>query len=183
MIPAPITTILSGTAFSDNAPVDDNTVSSSIWRKKYHHFRKGEEFTACRQRSMQTRGAPSLWNSGQMSPEVQNRGISGPTKWLMSSEKFIKKRKETAIYKVYITVSLGIWKVTISIQELTSIPGKGVTSDPVAMRMFLVLTVSTDPSWFVTCTSFGFAILPWPSALRTWNVRKVSLLWLYVHLY
>ena len=32
MIPAPITTILSGTAFSDNAPVDDTTVSSSIYR-------------------------------------------------------------------------------------------------------------------------------------------------------
>ena len=36
-----------------------------------------------------------------------------------------------------------------------SIPGKGVTSDPVAMRMFLVLIVETDPSSAVTWTSLG----------------------------
>ncbi len=53
--------------------------------------------------------------------------------------------------------------------ERTSIPGKGVTSDPVAMRMFFVFTVSTDPSCFFTCTSFGFAMEPWPSTLVTYK--------------
>ena len=42
MIPAPITTILSGTAFSDNAPVDDNTVSSSIWRNNSNILKRRE---------------------------------------------------------------------------------------------------------------------------------------------
>ena len=46
MIPAPMTTILSGTAFSDNAPVDDNTFSSSIWRsntKLLYYLRKHKD--------------------------------------------------------------------------------------------------------------------------------------------
>ena len=34
---------------------------------------------------------PWLWNPEQMSPEVQNRGISGPTKGLLSSKNFKKK--------------------------------------------------------------------------------------------
>ena len=33
---------------------------------------------ARRWRSIQARGPPWLWNTGQASPEVQNRGISGP---------------------------------------------------------------------------------------------------------
>ena len=130
------------------------------------------------------RGVYPLFETRGRCRQKCKTGVSvAPQKWLMSSEKFIKKRKETAIYKLYITASLSIWKVTLWLQELTSIPGKGVTSDPVAIRMFLVLTVSMDPSCFVTCTSFGFAILPWPSALCTWNVRKVTLLWLKIHLY
>ena len=42
----------------------------------------------------------------------------------------------------------------------TSMPGNGVTSDPVAMRMFLVLTSSLEPSPFVTVTSLGAVIVP-----------------------
>ena len=34
---------------------------------------------ARRQESMQVGDPPWLWNAGQVSPEVQNRGISGPT--------------------------------------------------------------------------------------------------------
>lgn len=37
---------------------------------------------------------------------------------------------------------------------LTSIPGKGVTSDPVAIRMFFVFTFSCVPSFLWTVTSF-----------------------------
>ena len=41
------------------------------------------------------------------------------------------------------------FKVKI-LNALTSIPGNGVTSDPVAMRMFLVFTDSVVPSLFAT---------------------------------
>ena len=44
----------------------------------------------------------------------------------------------------------------------TSMPGNGVTSDPVATRMFMVLTSSLEPSPFVTVTSLGAVIVPWP---------------------
>ena len=36
----------------------------------------------------QVRDPPWLWNPGETSPEVQNRGISGPQKGLLSSKKF-----------------------------------------------------------------------------------------------
>ena len=39
--------------------------------------------------------------------------------------------------------------------DLTGIPGNGVTSDPEAMRMFLVVIISFEPSAFVTVTSLG----------------------------
>ena len=35
---------------------------------------------------------PWLWNPGQMSPEVQNNGISGPPKKLCLPKQFRKKR-------------------------------------------------------------------------------------------
>ena len=44
-------------------------------------------------------------------------------------------------------------------------PGKGVTSDPTAMRMFLVDTFSSVPSSLVTVTSFGPETLPNPLIL------------------
>lgn len=47
-------------------------------------------------------------------------------------------------------------------KEHTSIPGKGVTSEPVATRMFLVLIVVLPPSLFLTMTWFGVTIVPWP---------------------
>ena len=39
-----------------------------------------EEYVAHRWQSMQARDPPWLWDPGQTSPEVQSRGISGPTK-------------------------------------------------------------------------------------------------------
>ena len=42
----------------------------------------------CRCQSMQVRDPYWLWNPGQTSPDVQNRGISDPTKGLMSSKNF-----------------------------------------------------------------------------------------------
>jgi len=42
----------------------------------------------------------------------------------------------------------------------TSIPGNGVTSEPTAMRIFLVLRISFEPSSFFTLTSPGPFILP-----------------------
>ena len=42
----------------------------------------------------------------------------------------------------------------------TSIPGNGVTSEPVAIRIFFVLTISVVLSSFITETSLGPVILP-----------------------
>lgn len=44
----------------------------------------------------------------------------------------------------------------------TGMPGKGVTSEPVAIRIFFVLTTSELPSDFNAVTSLGPVILPWP---------------------
>lgn len=44
----------------------------------------------------------------------------------------------------------------------TSRPGKGVTSEPVAIRMFFVLIFSVDPSGLSTVTSLGPVIRPKP---------------------
>ena len=41
---------------------------------------ESKEFTAHRWWSRQVRNLPYRWNPGQTPPEVQNRGISGPTK-------------------------------------------------------------------------------------------------------
>lgn len=54
---------------------------------------------------------------------------------------------------------------------LTSMPGKGVTSDPVAIRIFLVETFSVLPSFLNTVTSFGPVILPWPFIWVTWEAE------------
>ena len=50
---------------------------------------------------------PWLWNPGQTSPQVQNRGISGPRKGLMSSKNFKKKKKIKTFFnepKTWITI-------------------------------------------------------------------------------
>ncbi|PAV58675.1 hypothetical protein WR25_10057 [Diploscapter pachys] len=39
-------------------------------------------------------------------------------------------------------------------------PGKGVTSEPVAMRMFLAVMFSVEPSFFFTETWLGPVIVP-----------------------
>uniref|UniRef100_A0A8D9ANW7 Uncharacterized protein n=1 Tax=Cacopsylla melanoneura TaxID=428564 RepID=A0A8D9ANW7_9HEMI len=49
-----------------------------------------------------------------------------------------------------------------TVSSSTSIPGNGVTSDPVAIRMFLVFTSSLEPSGLRTVTVFGPVILPCP---------------------
>lgn len=54
----------------------------------------------------------------------------------------------------------------------TGMPGKGVTSEPVAIRMFLVLTVSLEPSSLRTVTSLGPVILPWPWGQEGMNEIK-----------
>ena len=46
-------------------------------------------------------GPPWLWNQGQMSPEVQNRGISGPTKRTDVLQNFLKNKKDTYSLVIY----------------------------------------------------------------------------------
>ena len=45
-----------------------------------HSRSESEESIACRQKGSQVRDPSWLWNPRQMSPEVQNKGISGPKK-------------------------------------------------------------------------------------------------------
>ena len=56
----------------------------------YHRGVSGESI-AGRWSSMQVRDPQWLWNAGQTSPEVQNRGISGPTKRTDVLQNFSKK--------------------------------------------------------------------------------------------
>ena len=51
----------------------------------------------------------------------------------------------------------------------TSIPGNGVTSDPVAKRMFFVEILVWELSSAVTVTSFAPVIVPWPLWLSTFR--------------
>ena len=51
---------------------------------------------------------PWLWNPGQTSPEVQNRGISGPTKRTYVLQKFKKKKKEF-LCRQFPDGSLALW--------------------------------------------------------------------------
>ena len=51
----------------------------------------------------------------------------------------------------------------------TSIPGNGVTSDPVAKRMFFVEILVWELSSAVTVTSFAPVIVPWPLWLSTYR--------------
>ena len=55
---------------------------------------ESEESVVCRRGSMQVRDSPWLWITGQTSPEVQSRGISGPTKKTCVLQKLKRKRKE-----------------------------------------------------------------------------------------
>ena len=52
---------------------------------------ESQEFIARRWQSMQARDPPWLWNPGETSPEVQNNGISGPTKKTYVLQKLKKK--------------------------------------------------------------------------------------------
>ena len=56
-----------------------------------HTRGESQEFIACRRQSTQARDRPWLWNPGETSPEVQNRGISGPTKRTYVLQKIILK--------------------------------------------------------------------------------------------
>ena len=60
------------------------------------------------------------------------------------------------------------WHLMIWRMALTSIPGKGVTSDPVAMRIFLAVTTSELPSLLNAVTSLGPVIVPCPCTCVTW---------------
>ena len=51
------------------------------------------EFMARRRQSTQARDGPWLWNPGETSSEVRNRGISGPTKRTHVLQKIFKKIK------------------------------------------------------------------------------------------
>ena len=66
--------------------------------------RKGKDHTevACRQESVQARNPPWLWNPGQTSPEVQNRGASGPTKRTYVLQKFKKEKKKITLKPVFL---------------------------------------------------------------------------------
>ena len=61
------------------------TVSRSCTRGE------SQEFIAHGWQSTQVRDPPWLWNPGETSPEVKNRGISGPTKRTYVLQKFLKK--------------------------------------------------------------------------------------------
>ena len=41
--------------------------------------------------------SPWLWNSEQISPEVQNKGISVPTQGVMASKNFFKEKKTSVM--------------------------------------------------------------------------------------
>ena len=62
---------------------------------------------------------------------------------------------------------------------LTSTPGKGVTSEPVAMRIFLVATVSVEPSLLVTVTSLLPVMVPKPCLWVTCNTEIIRSLGFY----
>ena len=69
----------------------------------------------------QARDPPWLWNLGETSPEVQNRGISGHTKRLMPSNFFFKKTK-------YVTRNVGhIFNLII---QLELEPGSRLVDTP-----------------------------------------------------
>lgn len=51
----------------------------------------------------------------------------------------------------------------------TSIPGNGVTSDPVAIKIFFVAIFSSVPSLLTTVTSLGPLILPNPCTCVTYK--------------
>ena len=59
-----------------------------------HTRGQSQEFIACRQQSTQVRDPPWLWNPGETLPEVQNRGISGPTKRSYVLQKLLKILKK-----------------------------------------------------------------------------------------
>ena len=62
---------------------------------------ESQEFMACRWQSTQVRDPPWLWNPGETSSEVQNRGISGSTKRTHVLQKFLKKKKKKKKLKFF----------------------------------------------------------------------------------
>lgn len=59
--------------------------------------------------------------------------------------------------------------------SFTSIPGNGVTSDPVAITIFFVLTTSLEPSSFKAVTSLVPVIFPWPFISVTCQKKKSNI--------
>lgn len=93
-----------------------------------------------------------------------------------------KRRSQSKIYSnghmrhIILSLTLLFHYTTIH----TSIPGKGVTSEPVAIRIFFVLTFSEEPSSLSTVTSLGPVIFPCPSSrvtlfcLNKWAIPPVK---------
>jgi len=85
---------------------------------------------------------------------------------IFSPDNCLTAVKFTHIYKIFRFLS----KAVITLQLLllllllllTSMPGNGITSDPVAMRMFLAGTCCFVPSALSTTTSLGLLIRPMP---------------------
>ena len=63
-------------------------------------------FIARKQVSVQVREPPWLWSPWRGSHEVQNRAISGPTKWTLVQQKIFKKRSKLYVSK---PTKLGTW--------------------------------------------------------------------------
>ena len=67
---------------------------------------ESQEFMACRWQSMQARDPPWLWNTGEMLPEVQNRGTSGPTKRTHVLQKVLKKSVNRLLHGIFMWKTL-----------------------------------------------------------------------------
>ena len=99
--------------------------------------------------SMQARDPPWLWNPGETSPEVQNRGISGQTKRTHVLQKLLYKKKYCCdrIHNAQLRLSTHghgfVWKPNLAWTKL-------------ANRLSRI-----EVSYMVTC-------LPWLLLLHTW---------------
>lgn len=77
----------------------------------------------------------------------------------------LKQADRSNEIKIVVTMNL-----PLPVEFCTWIPGKGVTSEPVAMRMFLVLMTCSPPSAVVAVTWFLPVTLPKPLTCVTCRV-------------
>ena len=85
-----------------------------------------------------TRDPPWLWNPGQTSPELENRGVSGPIKGILSSKKnfFFKKER--------------IKKKIISEPSLRAPPPPTKFLDPLLVCFSLILQKTVSLFWIIS---------------------------------